>query len=163
MIKLLFRRYVLKLLCSLLFFKCIYVNAFPSGCEVTGFAFFNNYLMLNDSPKQSFYLLQNFSDTQIELKRFAPKKIFMMPSLLIQLEPQKWAALAVDLQNLYFQCFIKKNDKTEAIGCQDVLDVCKYPRAKFALSNMGSYWVSANKEQTEVIKEAAHKGIYLHW
>lgn len=156
------KKYLL-LLIALFADNLAYATSLPRGCEVIGFGFYDNYVMLNDTPNQTFYLLQNFSDQKIELERLETRKIFMSPSLLIYLDPFKWAAIAIDLQNLYLQCFSKKNEIREQIACGDVLEICKYPRAKFALSNMGSYWVATNKTQKEVIREAVRKGIYLHW
>ena len=34
-------------------------GTFPRGCEVTGFGYNENYLILNEHGEQTFYLLQN--------------------------------------------------------------------------------------------------------
>lgn len=135
----------------------------PHGCEVTGFGFSENYLVLNELGDQAFYLIQNHSDKQIELERFETQDVFMSPKLQTKLDPNNWAAFASDVKNLHFKCFTHENDNTAIINCSDVMDVCQYPRVKFALSNMGNYWVSTNKPQDVVIKDAAAKGIFLHW
>ena len=151
-------------------------NTFPHGCEVTGFSFGQDRLIVNDSGQQAFYLIQNRSDMPIELQRFKTDEAFMSPSLTVKLDPSNWAAFASDIENLNFQCFFRKQGditenknnnptmiNTTQIDCSAVLDVCQYPRVKFALSNMGNYWVSTNKSQKEVIDEATRKGIYLRW
>lgn len=138
-------------------------NTFPRGCEVTGFGFSGEHLVVNDSGEQTFYLIQNRSAKQIELQRIETREVFMSPSLTAKLDPANWAAFASDVDNLHFQCFSKENDNITKIDCRDVLEVCQYPRVKFALSNMGNYWVSMNKTQNEVINEAIRKGIYLRW
>ena len=138
-------------------------NTFPHGCEVTGFGFSQSYLVVNDSGAQAFYLIQNRSAAPVELQRYETREVFMSPPLSAKIAPSNWAAFASDVENLYFQCFASENDTTTKIDCRDVLDVCQYPRAKFALSNMGNYWVSTNKSQTQTINEAASKGIYLRW
>ncbi|WED44407.1 enhanced entry protein EnhB [Legionella cardiaca] len=136
---------------------------FPHGCEVSGFGFGQNHLIVNDNGLQSFYLIQNRSNQPIELQRIETREVFMSPSLNVKLDPLNWAAFASDIENLHFQCFIKENETIKTLDCRDVLDVCQYPRVKFALSNMGNYWVSTNKGQNEVITDATKKGIYLRW
>ena len=42
---------------------------YPRGCEVKGFGYNENYLILNDLGKQTFYLLKNETDQTIKLKR----------------------------------------------------------------------------------------------
>jgi len=138
-------------------------NTFPHGCEVTGFGFEENHLVINQTGNQSFYLIQNRTTFQVELQRFETQETFMSPSLTAKLEPSNWAAFASDVANLYFQCFINENGSVKNIDCREVLEVCQYPRVKFALSNMGNYWVSTNKTQSEVINESANKGILLRW
>lgn len=138
-------------------------NTFPHGCEVTGFGFNENYLVVNQTGNQSFYLIQNRTNSPVELQRYETQEVFMSPSLTVKLEPTNWAAFASDVANLYFQCFINENDSNKKIDCRDVLEVCQYPRVKFALSNMGNYWVSTNKTQSQVINESANKGILLRW
>jgi hypothetical protein len=137
--------------------------AFPRGCEVTGFAFTENFLILNDSGEQTLYLIQNRSDQQIELERYETRDVFMSPKLQSKLEPSNWAAFASDVENLHFKCFTNLENNTAQVNCSDVLEVCQYPRVKFALANMGNYWISTNKPQDQVIKDATSKGIYLKW
>lgn len=146
-------------------FNCVAAvsNNFPHGCEVTGFGFDGSYLIVNPSGNQSFYLIQNRINTSIELQRYETEEVFMSPSLSAKLEPSNWAAFASDVAALHFQCFINENDTNKQVDCRDVLEICQYPRVKFALSNMGNYWVSTNKTQSEVINESANKGILLRW
>lgn len=136
---------------------------FPHGCEVTGFGFNQNFLVLNESGAQSFYLIQNRTNTPIELQRHETREVFMSPPLTAKLDVANWAAFASDVENQHFQCFAKEQENTVKVDCRDVLEVCQYPRVKFALSNMGNYWVSVNKSQADVINEAANKGILLRW
>ena len=138
-------------------------SIFPHGCEVTGFGFSENYLVVNETGEQTFYLIQNRGSIPVELQRFEAREVFMSPPLATKIDPSNWAAFASDVEHLHFQCFVKENDSNVKVNCQDVLEVCQYPRVKFALSNMGNYWVSTNKTQSQVINEAAGKGIFLHW
>lgn len=138
---------------------------FPNGCEVRGFGFSQNYLVLNDNGAQSFYLIQNHGNKTIELERHETHEVFMSPSLRIKMDSFNWSAFASDVENQYFQCMLPQEEGQPSlqVDCRDYIDVCQYPRVKFALSNMGNYWVSINKTQTEAINESVNKGIYLHW
>ncbi|MFC3909282.1 enhanced entry protein EnhB [Legionella dresdenensis] len=138
-------------------------NSFPRGCEVTGFGYNGTNLVVNDHGDQAFYLIQNRTNRTIELQRVETRDVFMSPPLTAKLQPANWAAFASDVENQHFQCFYIQEENTEKVDCREVLDVCQYPRAKFALSNMGNYWVSTNKTQRQVINDAASKGIYLRW
>jgi hypothetical protein len=136
---------------------------FPDGCEVTGFSYDKNFLVLNERGEQAFYLIQNRSEQPVELELHETKVVFMSPKLHSKLEPSHWSAFASDIENQHFKCFTQEGENTTIINCNDVLDVCQYPRVKFALSNMGNYWVSTNKEQGQVIKDTVAKGIWLKW
>lgn len=136
---------------------------FPRGCEVSGFNFQDDFLILNDKGDQAFYLIENRSDDLIEMERFETREVFMSPSLQALINPANWAAFASDIANQHFQCFRHQGENIQKINCQDALEVCRYPRVRFALSNMGNYWVSVNKNQNEVIQDAVSKGIYLKW
>lgn len=146
-----------------LFCSTVAASSFPRGCEVTGFGYSQNYLIVNETGEQTFYLIQNRSPAPIELQRYETREVFMSPPLTAKIDVSNWAAFASDVEGLHFQCFIRENDNPVKIDCRDALEVCQYPRAKFALSNMGNYWVSTNKTQQQVIKEAVAKGIYLRW
>ena len=136
---------------------------YPRGCEVTGFAYQNEQLVLNETGEQTFYLIQNRREIPIELERYQDKEVFMSPKLTTRFSPNRYAAFASDMAQMHFQCFEQQLGERVAINCADALEVCQYPRAKFPLSNMGSYWISTNKTREQVIKDASEKGIYLRW
>lgn len=154
--------YILRI--ALLFlFNSAYSEPFPRGCEVRGFGYNEGHLVVNETGNQSFYLIQNHSARPIKMQRVETRDVFMSPPLTAQLEPSNWAAFASDVSNFHFECLTTENETITAIDCRDVLEICEYPRVKFALSNMGNYWVSVNKTQQEVINNAVGKGIYLKW
>lgn len=139
------------------------VSSFPRGCEVSGFGYGQNNLLLNDTGKQSYYLIQNHSDARIEMEHQTSEEAFMSPPLHATLDPMAWGAFASDIKNLNFKCYKHVGDTAAQVDCRDVLDVCQYPRVRFALSNMGNYWVSFNKSQNAIIQDSVAKGIYLKW
>lgn len=153
----------LSLLIILLTIKTLAYAEFPRGCEVTGFGYNGTNLVVNDKGGQTFYLIQNRCDHTIELRRFETQDVFMSPPLTAKIDPTHWAAFASDIESLHFQCFDIKENEMKQVDCREVLDVCQYPRVKFALSNMGNYWVSVNKSQQTVINDSTAKGIYLRW
>lgn len=153
----------------LLFFSClsqaqpVTATVFPRGCEVIGFGYNGTDLILNDSGNQTYYLIQNRSSTALEMQRVVPSNDFMSPPLTARLEPSNWGAFASDIANVTFECLSIDKDNATKVACSDVLEVCQYPRVKFALSNMGNYWVSVNNDQRQVINDSTAKGIYLRW
>lgn len=143
-------------------------STFPRGCEATGFVFYRNFLVVNEYGKQAFYLIQNRSTQTIEFEHYETKAdAFMSPKLEAKLAPTHWSAFASDVAQLYFRCYLPNKDGEKenrvAVNCADFLNVCQYPRVKFALSNQGSYWVSTDKAQYQVIQDSTAKGIFLHW
>lgn len=138
-------------------------TTFPRGCEVSGFGYDNNFLILNEQGNQSYYLIQNRSESKIEMQRHETGDSFMSPPLQATLEPMNWGAFASDVRNVNFKCYKHVEDNTALVDCKEVLEVCRYPRVRFALSNMGNYWISSNKAQNAVIQDSVDKGIYLKW
>lgn len=136
---------------------------FPHGCEATDFQFEKGNLVLNPLGEQRLFVIYNHSTAPLEIQRFLSEDEFMMANFLVYLGANNWSAFASNITNLQFECRSKTTNHTIKVDCAQFLDVCVYPRAKFALSNMGNYWVSANKQQQDVVNDAAAKGIYLHW
>lgn len=138
-------------------------GTFPRGCEVTGYGYSDNFLVVNEKGEQALYLVQNRSDSMIELERHEDQETFMSPPLKSKIAPTHWAAFASDVESLHFKCYTRDGANTAPVNCRDVLEVCQYPRVKFALSNMGNYWVAMNKPLAQIIQDTAAKGIYLRW
>ena len=138
-------------------------SIFPRGCEVTGFGYSQNFLILNETGNQAYYLIQNRSGARIELERHETEEAFMSPPMHTVLDSMNWAAFASDVKNMNFKCYQRNEENATLINCQDVLEVCQYPRVRFALSNMGNYWISTNKSQYQIIQDSVAKGVYLKW
>lgn len=138
-------------------------GSFPKGCESVGFGFQNDFLVLNDIGKQAFYMVHNTSNRTIELQRYETQPAFMAPKLLAKISANRWAAFASDIQDFHFKCLYISDTNLEPVPCKDVVEICQYPRVKFALSNMGNYWVSVNRSLSKAKREAIAKGILLRW
>jgi hypothetical protein len=136
---------------------------FPRGCESSGYGFQGPFVTFNDSGLQKYFLIQNRSMTTIELERVSTETSFMNPKLQSKIGPGQWAAFASDISNTHFRCIQRQDGDMIALECRNVLQICQYPRVKFAISNMGSYWVATNKGLQQVISESTAKGIYLKW
>lgn len=137
---------------------------FPKGCESSGFVFYKNFLVLNEHGNQAFYLIHNNTEQTVELEHFETNAdAFMSPKLEAKLTSMHWSAFASDVAQMYFQCFVHDKEERVAVNCENFLNVCQYPRVRFALSNQGSYWVSTDKVQKQVISDANAKGIFLRW
>ena len=145
------------------FINSIAIASYPRGCEATGFSYSQNFLTLNATGEQTFYLIQNKSQKSLEVERYETREVFMSPKMKSTIAAGRWSAFACDVENLHLKCLSKEGDSTTPVNCEDVIDICQYPRVKFALSNMGNYWVSQNKTQKGAIKEAIKKGILLRW
>lgn len=153
------------LLISVLYFtNVIAASNYPNGCKLTqDFGHSGDEVLFNATGKQAFYLIRNNSHNSIELKRNETRDVFMSPPLIAVIHPGHSAAFASDTANVRFSCYKQGKDQTELTNCQTVLDICHYPFAKFAASNMGTYWVSTNKPQASIIQDSVAKGIYLRW
>lgn len=136
---------------------------FPRGCERSGYGFDNGQLVMNPTGKQSFFMVQNTGNQSVQLQRLEHRDVFMSPPLTAKIDRENWAAFASDVSNFHFQCFVEDAENITPVDCSRYVEVCSYPRVRFALSNMGNYWVAFNKTQTQVINEAVAKGIYLKW
>lgn len=136
---------------------------FPKGCEASGYGYNEQYLVLNQYGEQTYFLIQNRSHTSIELEHQETRDVFMSPTMKAKIDADHWAAFASDVANSYFKCFSRTGDSTTPVNCSDVIEICQYPRVKFATSNMGNYWVSTNKSRAQVIQDSVDKGILLRW
>src|SRR3990167_10832324 len=73
-------------------------SVFQRGCEVSGFGFSKNFLILNEHGDQMFFLVQNHSSQPIEIEHFETQPdIFMSPKLESQLAADHWSAFASDV------------------------------------------------------------------
>lgn len=142
---------------------------FPRGCEATGYEFNAQQLVLNASkdpslPQQTLFLIRNKTTSRLHLKYEEQQDVIISPDWETELNRNHWAAFATDKNGLHFNCTLldRKTGRTP-VDCATQVDVCQYPRAKFALSNRGDYWVATNESLHRVVRAAINKGILLRW
>ena len=142
-----------------------YTHAFPRGCKPIGYYSYQNHIIFNDTGLQSYFLIENNSTQKIQLQRIETHGTYISPALAVKLSPKNFAAFASNIANFHFLCVSldENNTAIDILKCANVLSVCQFPKVKFANTNLGNYWVSYNKSQSEVINESVHKGIYLKW
>jgi len=138
-------------------------TSFPKGCEASGFQYDGLELVLNEEGKQTLYFIKNNDRQGITLKYREDKAVFMSAGWQTDVSPRRWAAFAADEKNMHFQCIARGRHQQEQVDCKQVLELCQYPRVKFAGSNMGNYWVSENKSLRQTMRAAIKKGILLRW
>ncbi len=131
---------------------CLFINtdtnararrsAFPRGCQASGYHFTDGKLVINPDnadPHQTLYLIHNKSDTRVHVEYQKDPNAFMSPTWEADLDRNRWAAFATDKSNIPFKCKRKSRYEETDTDCGEALALCQYPRAKFALANMGNY------------------------
>ncbi len=143
-------------------FGKVLTRPFFLGCHPVGFAFSENGIILNpltvEDQQQTLYLFHNRSIADIKIKANEQVDPNLVPSLTVKLNGDSWGAFATLKSGLVFLCY---TDQGAQVNCQNVLEVCQYPRAKFSGANNGTYWVSSNQTKFAARDEVVHKGILL--
>lgn len=157
---------------------------FPRGCKPVGFQFKNGFLVLTPvSPQegqspdtvaqtelepsskkpQSLYFLHNISQQRIQIKGYKlPDQTFSADHFNV-IEPMQWGTFAVDDSMAVLRCDIGSTHESTRINCAETIEVCQYPRAKFAEHNKGTYWVSQSTTLQDAIQASDSNGILLRW
>ncbi|MDQ2993762.1 MAG: hypothetical protein M3R00_02295 [Pseudomonadota bacterium] len=132
------------------------------GCHPVGFSYANQDVVLNpvivDEIGQTVYLLHNKSPYAIQVMADRIIDGSMVPALTSQINGDNWGAFAVHQPGFALACFSEQGAR---VSCQNVLEVCQYPRAKFTLANRGTYWLSRNKSKYAARDDVVRKGILL--
>jgi len=139
----------------------------PRGCQDLGYQFIGQDLILApeaQSDLQTLYLFFNKTRQKIHMQYIAQTQSLVSPEWETSLDRKRWAAFAMDHPRMQFICStVKRRHQAQRIVCSDGLKVCQYLRAKFSLSNRGTYWVAQNKTKSRVVREAIRTGILLRW
>lgn len=145
--------------------NCQAGSKFPRGCQPVGHEFKDGNLVLDqDESKQTLYFIHNNSNRKLHLQNMKDPGAFMTPNWETHVNHNRWVAFATDHKRIIFRCkTLSSRLGDEYTDCENILQVCQYPKAKFALSNLGNYWVSTNKSLNSTVRASIRKGILLRW
>ena len=133
----------------------------PPGCHAGNFSFEKGSLLLNTKDnKQRLFFIYNTTKGNVELAHYG-KQTFFNNTWQTYLGKGLVSAFAVDERNYEIACGINKGREIDQVPCENVISVCDFTRARFELSNNGSYWVTENKYSKHLIYELRRKGIRL--
>lgn len=140
---------------------------FP-GCHEVGHEFVNGRLVLKpvqvEDYDQTLYFVHNLSYDRVKLQYDRDSGSAIYPLWGASLKADRWASFATDKDDLQFQCFSDYSSGfSEPINCDSVIEVCQFPRAKFAEHNRGNYWIPSNKSKYSTRNDAIRYGILLRW
>lgn len=133
----------------------------PSNCIEEGYTFKNSNIVLRpttEEPEQQLYLLQNLASQNLMLTH-TDKRFVVDLSWRAVLEQNRWSTIALDQNNFEISCSLINENQEIAVPCEQVLGICLFPKTRFALSSLGTYWPSQNKTLQGAISDARHKGI----
>lgn len=156
---------------TLLLCPITYANTkFPRGCEAVGYEFKDMNAVLQPKQQegedslQTLYMLRNASRNTLIVRNHVNKEAIVAPVWEATIYHNRWAAFATNKPLTKFQCQTQSRAQQKTIiDCKDVIEICQYPRAKFSISNFGTYWVTSNQSQSGAIRQAVQKGILLRW
>lgn len=137
---------------------------FP-GCHQLGYTYDRGHLVLEpvqvEDYDQTLYFIHNNSSSQIKIQYYKSQATLHYPLWETSVRSDRWAAFATDKVGLQFQCLSGYGN--QVIDCSSVLQVCQFPRAKFAEHNRGNYWITSNRSKYSSRNAAIRKGILLRW
>lgn len=140
---------------------------FPNGCKPVGFSYENGKLNLtpvsSSENVQTIFLFHNRSPQSI---KFVSEKLpgqDFVPQYIHAMAPEQWSAFSISSKHLQFTCSSNDGEASSPISCEGSLDICQYPRAKFADHNSGTYWLKSASTMQEMIQVIVDDGILLRW
>lgn len=146
-------------LLSLVTISSYAANQVPQGCYPENFTFEKGSLILNAKDnKQRLFFLYNISGQAIEVVHYG-KQSFFNSNWQTYIGRGLASAFAADEKQYEIACGIRKETKIDQVPCEQVLSICDYARARFELSNQGSYWVAENQSPRRLVYQIRKKGI----
>lgn len=141
---------------------------FLHGCEEIGHEFQRGklaFIPVQESEEdQTLYFIHNVSYDRIKIESQKTYTTSLYPIWETTINSDNWAAFAVDRDNITFKCYEDDyGEFTREVNCRDVVEVCQFPRAKFAEHNQGNYWISTNRSKYGTRNEVIRKGVLLKW
>lgn len=140
---------------------------FPNGCKPVGFSYVDGKLVLTpiftSENVQTIFLFHNRAGHPV---RFVSEKMpgqDFVPQYIHSIDPDQWSAFSMSSKHLQFACSSHDGEISSPVSCSETLDVCQYPRAKFADHNSGTYWLKNGATLQEMIQIIVDDGILLRW
>ena len=150
-------------------FICIFNNGFaktvkfPKGCESIGYEFNNKEVNFLTYQEQALYFIYNPGQKIIKLSSGKSESNIIDLGWCINLKPKRWAAIAINSEDLKMHCELESISTSQLQRCSNAIEICQYPRAKFTLSNQGTYWIAKNDHLKKAMSKAIKRGILLSW
>lgn len=135
----------------------------PNNCLNTEYKYEAGQLIL--SPEigeeiQRLYLVRNNSPNTLVLSHTNEDYLISL-GWKSTIDRDHWSAFGVDEPGFAIDCLRKESDDTIPVACEEVVEVCYLPNTRFALSSLGSFWLSENKQLNQVLVETRRKGVKL--
>ena len=130
-------------------------------CVDDGYIFKGNNIVFQPTtqePEQQLFLLQNMASENLLLTH-TDKRFVVDLSWHAILEQNRWSTFAVDQNNFEASCSLINENQETAVPCEQVLALCLFSKTRFALSSLGTFWPSQNKNLKQAILDARRKGI----
>ena len=140
---------------------------FPNGCKPVGFEYQDGMLVLMPVSEtdqiQTVYLIHNMShDTVNFISKKMPNQVFA-PKYKHSIRPASWSSFSTNEHKIQFICKQGGYSYGQQINCADVLEICQYPRAKFAPHNGGTYWIKKSESRRQAVRSVIRNGVLLRW
>lgn len=144
-------------------------NSFPGGCYPKGYSF--KYMMLHLHPaqaggRQSVYFIHNKNiNNSVKLYNMVNGNKPFITQLNNRIGPNRWGVIAANEKDLQFSCTIasRNYEYGKITSCKDVLEVCEYTNAKFAVNNHGNYWAVPSNTKYGARRQVIYQGVLLRW
>lgn len=135
----------------------------PNNCLDSQYQYIDEQLLLSPlvtEPIQRLYLVKNTSPDTVILTHTNEDYLVSL-GWRSKIDKDRWSAFGVDTSDFLIDCKRQDGETILPIACEAVLAVCYIPDTRFALSSLGSFWVSENKPLNQALVEVRRKGVKL--
>jgi len=139
---------------------------FPVYCKQMGYKFDLYNVVFSPSTKQysqTIYFIHNISKREVRLLQSRDGNDPFIMHINGQVAPNRWSVFAVSGGQVKYICtnYSKRTKKHRVVNCQEVLDICEFPRARFGTNHRGTYWLTFNQSRKSAVNVARYHGVLL--